>query len=73
MIQALQAYQYKSDDAFMRIHPFVSSSVYVNNEGQRVALVYNSSASNQTISFVVNGSVQNKSIEGFGFKSILLS
>jgi hypothetical protein len=73
MIQALQSYQYKVDDTFMQIHPFVSASVYLNNQGQKVALVYNSSATSQTIRFVTGNTTQNKTISGLGFQSILLS
>ena len=72
MIQALQDYQYKADDAYMRIHPFVSSSVYLNNNNQRIALVYNAHASQQTITFVVGGKTQNHTIRGFGFEAIIL-
>jgi hypothetical protein len=57
----------------MRIHPFVSASVYLNNQGQKVALVYNSSATSQTIRFVTGNTTQNKTISGLGFQSILLS
>jgi endoglucanase Acf2 len=73
MIQALQDYQYKVDDAYMRIHPFVSSSVYLNTSNQRIALVYNAHASQQTITFVVNGKTQNHTIRGLGFETITLT
>jgi endoglucanase Acf2 len=73
MIQALQSYQYKVDDTFMQIHPLVSGSVYLTNEGQKVALVYNSSASSQTIRFISGNTSQSKTISGLAFQSILLS
>jgi endoglucanase Acf2 len=73
MIQALQDYQYKVDDAYMRIHPFVSSSVYLNTSNQRIALVYNAHESQQTITFVVNGKTQNHTIRGLGFETITLT
>ena len=72
MIQAMQSYQYKEDDAFMRIHPSVSSSIYLNNANQRVALVYNSSNQSQTITFVVGQSTQNHTVGAKDFTTIVL-
>jgi endo-1,3(4)-beta-glucanase len=73
MMQALQSYAHKVDDAYMRIHPSVSSSIYLNTSGQRVALTYNASQTEQTITFVVNGVVQTKTIAANAFVSIALS
>jgi hypothetical protein len=53
MIQAMQSYQYKADDAFMRIHAKVSSSIYLNNDNQLVALVYNSSDASESITLAI--------------------
>ena len=73
MIQALQSYQYKVDDTFMQIHPYVSASIYLNTDEQRIALVYNSSASTQTIRFITGNTSQTKTISGLGFQAILLT
>jgi hypothetical protein len=73
MIQALQSYQYKVHDTFMQIHPYVSASIYLNTDGQHIALVYNSSASTQTIRFVTGNTSQTKTIAGLGFQAILLT
>lgn len=72
MIQAMQSYQYKVDDAFMRIHPSVSSSIYLNASNQRVALVYNSSTSSQTITFVVGQQTQTHTVGAKDFTTIVL-
>jgi hypothetical protein len=45
----------------------------LTNEGQKVALVYNSSASSQTIRFISGNTSQSKTISGLAFQSILLS
>jgi endoglucanase Acf2 len=72
MIQALQTLNYKASDTRMSVHQKVSSSVYVNAQGQRVALVYNSSAQSETITFKVNGVAQNHAIGPRQFTSITL-
>ena len=72
MIQAMQSYQYKVDDAFMRIHPFVSSSIYLNASNQRVALVYNSSTTSQTVTFVVGEQTQTHTVGAKDFTTIVL-
>jgi hypothetical protein len=72
MIQAMQSYQYKVDDAFMRIHPFVSSSIYLNASNQRVALVYNSSTTSQTVTFVVGQQTQTHTVGAKDFTTIEL-
>lgn len=72
MIQAMQSYQYKVDDAFMRIHPSVSSSIYLNASNQRVALVYNSSTTSQTITFVVGQQTQTHTVGAKDFTTIVL-
>jgi hypothetical protein len=73
MIQAMQNYQYKADNAFMHIHPSVSASVYLNQGGKHEALVYNSSSSQQSIRFTVGNQVINKTIPAGAFQSILLN
>ena len=72
MIQALQTLNFKASDTTMNIHKHVSSSVYVNNQGQRVSLVYNSSDQSQTITFRVGNATQNHTIGARQFKSINL-
>jgi hypothetical protein len=72
MIQAMQSYQYKVDDAFMRIHPLVSSSIYMNAANQRVALVYNSSNASQTVTFVVGQQTQSHAVGAKAFTTIVL-
>ena len=72
MIQAMQGYQYKVDDAFMRIHPSVSSSIYLNASNQRVALVYNSSNTSQTVTFVVGQQTQTHTVGPKDFTTIVL-
>jgi hypothetical protein len=72
MIQALQTLNFKASDTTMNIHKHVSSSVYVNAQGQRVALLYNSSAQSETITFKVNGVAQNHAVGPRQFTSITL-
>jgi len=72
MIQAMQDYQYKASDAFMQLHDHVSSSIYLDQNNQRVALVYNSGPST-TVTFVVNGVNQTKTISANSFTTVSLS
>jgi hypothetical protein len=72
MIHALQSYQYKVDDAFMRIHPSISSSIYLTNNNERVALVYNSANQAQTVTFMVNGESQSHQVNAKAFTTITL-
>jgi endoglucanase Acf2 len=72
MIQALQQYQYKTDAAVMEIHPSVSSSVYLTNDGDLEAMIYNHASTTQTVRFHKNGTVKTLSIPGSSFSSYSL-
>ena len=72
MIQALQQYQFKSNEAIMEIHPSVSSSVYLTNAGDLEAMIYNHASTTQTVRFHMNGTVKTLSIPGSSFSSYSL-
>jgi hypothetical protein len=69
MIQALQQYQFKSNEAIMEIHPSVASSVYLTNDNKLVAMIYNHASTQQTVRFNVNGTVKTLTIPASSFNS----
>ncbi|MEY3431785.1 MAG: hypothetical protein RIS53_683 [Bacillota bacterium] len=74
MIQAMQSYQYKADDALMRIHAKVSSSIYMNTANKYVALVYNSSDVSESVTFVfADQSEKHVTVAANSFSTITLN
>ena len=71
MIEAMSFLGNHSDTDYMRIESNVASSVYVNSNGVKIAMVWNASKSSKTVSFVINGEVVNKTVPA-GFSSITL-
>jgi endo-1,3(4)-beta-glucanase len=73
MIQALQQFQYKTDEAIMQLHRYVSSSVYLNNNNKLEAMIYNASNSVQTVTFTIGTTTRTLSIPANSFASYLLN
>ena len=72
MIQAMQSYQYKTDDVFMQIHPNVSASIYLTQTGGYEAMVYNASQTSQSVIFTKGNQEITKTIPAGAFQSFLL-
>ena len=66
MVQAMKFLGNHSDTDYMRVDDNVASSVYVNSNGVKTAMVWNTSSSSKTVTFVINGQAVNKTVQKGG-------